>query len=136
MGISGKCLCGAVTYASEQPPVFMGKCYCLDCSNESGTGHITTIAVPEAGFRVEGALSEYAKTSDDGHQLTKFFCTRCGSTLFTRPQKLDGVVIVRAGTLDDRSVVSPQLQMYVSRAPAWDQPDETITSFPEMATAW
>ena len=114
----------------------MGKCYCEDCSNESGTGHITTVAAPDAGFTITGQLSHYTKTSDDGNGLTKFFCTNCGSTLFTRPEKLPGLVVIRAGTLDDRSVIEPQLQMYVSRAPAWDRPDETIKSFPEMATEW
>lgn len=136
MHISGKCLCGRVTYRCDADPAFMGKCYCLDCSNESGTGHITTIAVPDAAFRVEGALSEYTKPTDDGGHLKKYFCSHCGSTLFTRPQKIQGLVVVRAGTLDDRSVVVPQLQMYVSRAPAWDQPDATVHSFPEMATEW
>ncbi len=136
MHISGKCLCGRVTFECDADPAFMGKCYCLDCSNESGTGHITTIAVPDAAFKVQGKTSEYAKVSDDGNRLTKYFCTNCGSTLFTRPEKLKGLVVVRAGTLDDRSVIVPQLQMYVSRAPMWDRPDEAVHSFPEMATAW
>ncbi|MBC7799062.1 MAG: GFA family protein [Gemmatimonadaceae bacterium] len=114
----------------------MGKCYCKDCSNESGTGHIATIAVPETGFKVTGPLSEYTKISDTGHRLTKFFCTNCGSTLFTRPEKLEGLVVIRAGTLDDRSVVQPQLQMYAAAAPAWDRPDPDVKSFPGMATEW
>jgi len=136
MRLTGKCLCGDATYESNLPSVFMGKCYCIDCSNESGTGHITTVAVPDAGLNVVGALVEYTKTSDDGNRLTKLFCGRCGSTLFTRPQKLPGLVVIRAGTLDDRSLITPQLQMYVSRAPAWDRPDESVKSFPEMATEW
>ncbi|WP_010215269.1 GFA family protein [Sphingomonas sp. PAMC 26621] len=136
MRLTGKCLCGQVHYESNLPSAFMGKCYCKDCSNESGTGHITTVAVPDAGLKLTGILSEYTKMSDDGNRLTKFFCGTCGSTLFTRPEKLQGLVVIRAGTLDDRSVIEPQLQMYVSRAPAWDRPDQNIKSFPEMATEW
>lgn len=136
MQLSGKCLCGAVSYTSVLPSAFMGKCYCTDCSNESGTGHITTIAVPDAGMTVTGTMTEYTKMSDSGHRLTKYFCTVCGSTLFTRPEKLAGLVVIRAGTLDDRSIIEPQLQMYVSRAPAWDRPDDAVKSFPEMATQW
>ena len=136
MHISGRCLCGQVTYHCDADPAFMGKCYCLDCSNESGTGHITTIAVPDAAFVVTGEMTAFTKPTDDGGKLTKYFCTTCGSTLFTRPEKLAGLVVVRAGTLDDRSVVTPQLQMYVSRAPAWDRPDPAVHSFAEMATAW
>ena len=97
---------------------------------------ITTVAVPDAGLVVTGVLAEYTKMSDDGNRLTKFFCGTCGSTLFTRPEKLPGLVVIRAGTLDDRSMIEPQLQMYVSRAPAWDRPDDAIKSFPEMATEW
>ena len=136
MHLTGKCLCGQVHYESNLPSAFMGKCYCKDCSNESGTGHITTVAVPDAGLKVMGSLSEYTKLSDGGSRLTKFFCGTCGSTLFTRPEKLPGLVVIRAGTLDDRSVIVPQLQMYVAQAPAWDQPDPTVKSFPAMATEW
>jgi len=114
----------------------MAECYCIDYSNESGTGHITTVAVPDAGLIVTGTLSDYTKMTDDGGKLTKFFCGTCGSTLFTRPEKLPGLVVIRAGTLDDRSSITPQLQMYVSRAPAWDRPDDSIKSFPDMATEW
>ena len=136
MQLSGKCLCGTVRYRSVLPSAFMGKCYCTDCSNESGTRHITTIAVPDAGLSIEGAMSDYTKTADSGHRLTRYFCTQCGSTLFTRPEQLAGLVVIRAGALDDRSVIEPQLQIYVSRAPAWDRPDPNVTSFAEMATQW
>ena len=134
MRLTGKCLCGNVRYESTLPTAFMGKCYCRDCSNESGTGHITGVAAPDAGFTVTGQLSEYRKVADAGTGLAKFFCTKCGSTLFTRPEKLPGLVIIRAGTLDDRSVIEPTLQMYATRAPAWDRPDPNTKSFPEMAT--
>lgn len=136
MRLTGGCLCGAVRYESNLPIAFMGKCYCKDCSNESGTGHIATVAVPDAGLTVAGPTSAFTKVSDDGHALTKFFCPTCGSTLFTRPAKIAGLAVLRAGTLDDRSVVQPQLQMYVAAAPAWDRPDPTIKSFPAMATEW
>ena len=131
---TGKCLCGAVHYESDGPSAFMGNCYCKDCRNESGTGHITAVAVPDAGLVVTGDTASFAKRADTGQMLTKFFCPTCGSTLFTRADGLPGLAVIRAGTLDDPTVVAPQMNMYVASAPAWDKPDPAIHGFAGMAT--
>ena len=39
---TGSCLCGAVTYASNESPVLTGHCHCDDCRRTSGTGHAST----------------------------------------------------------------------------------------------
>ena len=133
MPYEGHCLCRAVHYRADAPAAFMGNCYCADCRNESGTGHITAVAVPDAALSVAGATTAWTKRADSGHGLTKFFCPVCGSTLFTRAEGLPGLALIRAGTLDDPTGVAPQMNMYVSRAPEWDRPDPAIHGFPEMA---
>jgi hypothetical protein len=40
--------------------------------------------------------------------------------------------LLRAGTLDDASQISPSMSIYASRAHPWDQPNESIPKFPEM----
>ena len=129
----GKCLCGAVHYQADGPSAFMGNCYCADCQKESGAGHITAVAVPDAGMTISGLTSSYTKRADSGQSLTKFFCPVCGVTLFTRAEGLPGLALIRAGTLDDTSVVAPQVNMYVDSAPAWDRPDPIIHGFAGMA---
>ena len=122
MSFKGHCLCGAVQFESVGPAVFMGNCYCVDCRRESGSGHITAVAVPDV------------KPSDSGQSIRNTFCPTCATTLFTHPSGLPGLVLLRAGTLDDTAAVAPQVNMYVTCAPAWDRPAAGLTDFAGMAT--
>lgn len=129
---AGQCICGAVHYQSPAEPVFAGNCYCRDCRNESGTGHITAVAVPDPTLTVTGKLSEFTRVADSGKTITKFFCPVCGSTLFTRAEGVPGLALLRAGTLDDPTPVAPQMNLYASSAPAWDKADPALPGFAGM----
>ena len=132
MSFVGRCLCGAVAYRSEAPAVFMGNCYCADCRRESGTGHITAVAVPDATLTVTGAMRDFTKPADSGQTIRNSFCPTCGTTLMTHPSALPGLALLRAGTLDDPTPVVPQMNLYAPSAPAWDRPPAELPGFPGM----
>ena len=135
MAFNGQCLCGAVHYVSQGPAVFMGNCYCADCRRESGTGHITAVAVPDPTLVVTGVTADFTKPADSGNTIRNTFCPVCGTTLFTHPSALAGLALLRAGTLDDPSQVAPGINMFVASAPAWDQPPAGLADFLGMAPA-
>ena len=133
MAFVGRCLCGAVSYRSDGPPVFMGNCYCVDCQHESGTGHITAVAVPEASLAVDGVTATFSKPTDSGRTIRNTFCPICATTIFTSPSGLPGLSLIRAGSLDDSGAVAPQVNMYVVSAPGWDPPHPGLANFEGMA---
>jgi hypothetical protein len=132
MSLKGGCLCGAVRYEASAEPVFNGHCYCFDCQKETGCGHSTVAAVPEGAFKIKGATTTFSKTGASGQSIDRIFCPTCGTTVFSRPQAMAGMLMVRAGTLDDPSQIVPGMSIYASRAQPWDQPAAAIPSFPEM----
>ncbi len=132
MSLTGSCLCGAVRYESVAEPVFSGHCYCTDCQKETGGGHGTIAAVPDATVRVTGPISTFSKLGASGQPNQRTFCSKCGSTLFSRPQAYAGMTLLRAGTLDNPSQIAPGMSIYTSRALTWDQPSTSIPGFPEM----
>lgn len=134
MAFKGHCLCGAVHYELRGPAVFMGNCYCVDCRRESGSGHITAVAIPDPTLQMRGATQDFTKPADSGQTIRNTFCPVCGTTLFTHPSALPGLALIRAGTLDDTSQVVPQVNMYVACAPAWDKPAAGLKDYPGMAT--
>lgn len=135
MSFVGRCLCGAVRYVSDAPAVFMGNCYCKDCQRESGTGHITAVALPGPTLAVEGVTQSFTKQADSGQTIRNTFCPVCGTTICTHPSGLPGLVLIRAGTLDDSAGVTPYINMYVASAAPWDPPSEAIAAYPGMAPA-
>ena len=131
MSLSGSCLCGAVRYQSSAVPAFAGHCYCLDCQKETGGGHLTIAAVPDATFKVTGPTGTFTSQGGSGQTIDRTFCSKCGSTLFSRPLAMAGMTILRAGTLDDPSQITPSMSIYTSRAQAWDPPYASLPGFPE-----
>jgi hypothetical protein len=132
MSLKGSCLCGAVRYEASAEPVFAGHCYCSDCQKESGCGHVTIAAVLDAAVKTTGKTMTFGKPGSSGQIIERTFCSICGTTVFSRPQAMPGMTMLRAGTLDNPSQVKPAKSIYVSRAQLWDQPHSSIPAFPEM----
>ncbi len=132
MPLTGSCLCGAVRYEASAEPVFSGHCYCTDCQKETGGGHLTIAAVPDSTVKITGPTSMFSKLGASGQPTERTFCSKCGSTLLSRPRAIAGMTLLRAGTLDNPSQITPGMSIYTSRAQTWDQPSENIPGFPEM----
>ena len=135
MAFKGHCLRGAVHCQSSGPAVFTGNCCCADCRRESGTGHITVVAVPEPAFQISDETLDFMKPSDSGRFIRNTFCPACGTMLCAHPAGLPDLALIRAGTLDDVSEVDPQMSMFVACAPARDKPAEGVMKFSGMAAA-
>lgn len=132
MNLSGSCLCGSVTYICTSEPVLAGNCHCLDCKKASGSGYAPTFFVPESAISITGEVKYYERMGNSGHLARRGFCPNCGSQLFGKPDAMPGLIAVRAGSLNDLSQYKPQIDIFVSRAPAWDCMDPALPKFQEM----
>jgi hypothetical protein len=131
MRVSGECLCGAVQYSGEADPLFQVKCYCSDCRKTSGAGHAAMIGFPIGAVSITGDVNEFRSTADSGTAVTRGFCPSCGSGVYSRNAAMPHIIFLRASTLDDPDLFSPQLVVYASRAPAWDPVSEGVPTFSE-----
>ena len=130
--LTGGCLCEAVRYESDAAPMVTGHCQCIDCRKSSGSGHRTHVALPEDGFRLSGEVRFYDRPADSGNMVSRGFCPDCGAPILSRNAAMPGMVFVRASSLDDPDLVTPQMTVYSSRAAAWDHMDPALPAFPEM----
>lgn len=130
--LTGACLCGAVRYVAAGDPAIVGHCYCADCRKSSGTANCTHVALPAQMVKLEGPMSAYARPADSGAVVTRYFCTTCGSAVYSTNAAMAGLVFLRASSLDDPDQVAPQMIVYASRAPKWAAMDPSIPTFPEM----
>src|SRR5512147_233659 len=103
MAMTGGCLCGAVRYEATAAPLFGGNCYCTDC-RKTTSSHSAVVAIPEAGVKITGETRGYTKIGDSGKPVTRAFCPICGTSLFSRGEGSAGVIMLKAGTLDDVEV--------------------------------
>lgn len=127
--MKGGCLCGAVRYEVSGQLLFGANCYCSDCRKITSS-HSAVLGVPEATVAVTGETRAFTSTSDSGNPVTRVFCPTCGTGVFSKGRP--GVLIVKAGTLDDPEQFKPMVSVYTSSAPSWDQPRPDLPAFDKM----
>ena len=119
MTITGGCLCGAVRYTCESDPLLCVTCHCKNCQRQAGSALSVIIGVPEGAVQFEGELTTYNDTGDSGATVRRQFCGTCGSPVFTRVDTPPGMMFIKAGTLDDTSILKPAFHCYTKSKQDW-----------------
>lgn len=119
--ITGRCLCGGVTYRVDAEPVVQAVCHCTDCQRQTGNPFSVIVGVPRDAFAVEGdTLASYATIgSDHGGRTERNFCSACGSPLFSIAAVMPQVAFLKAGSLDDASWLEPAVEAWTTSAQPW-----------------
>src|SRR5262245_58733642 len=134
MKISGQCLCGAVRYSGEAEPAFQAKCYCTDCRKTSAAGHAAMMGFRSDAIAITGAVKAFRSKADSGAQVARAFCPACGAGIYSTNERMPGLIFLRASTLDDPGLFSPQMIVWAARATAWDPVNEGVPTFAERPT--
>lgn len=119
MTITGGCLCGGVRYACDSEPLLCVTCHCTHCQRQAGSALSVIIGVPETAVTFDGQLTTYIDTGDSGAQVQRQFCGTCGSPVFTRVDSPPGMMFIKAGTLDDTSILKPEFHCYAKSKQDW-----------------
>lgn len=128
--ISGGCLCGTVRYECNAEPLATVVCHCTHCQKVSGSAFSVNIVVPALGVKWQGqSPASYADKGESGKSLSRKFCQNCGSSLATEAEALPGAMIIKAGTLDDKSWIRPNTHIWTQSAQPWVQIDPGATTF-------
>jgi hypothetical protein len=126
---SGGCLCGAVRYETSWPPLLTGVCHCRHCQKQAGSALSVLVAVPFAALERSGELTTYEDGSESGRAVHRKFCPKCGSPVFTEtPDGMaQGMIFIKAGTLDEPKDLKPTMHFWTSSAQDWVVIPEGVT---------
>ena len=90
------------------------------------------MAVAGDSFQVTGEVKFFDAPTDAGNTVSRGFCPTCGSPVYSTNSSMLGMVFVRASSLDDPDIFTPEMVVYTKRAPRWDLVDPALPSFEEM----
>lgn len=125
----GGCVCGAVRYRLKALPQAVYACHCKDCQRFSNTTHTISMVVPEDDLEVlQGELSVYEKPADSGRVVSMYACAVCGTKMWNKPPA-PGVVIMKAGNLDDISWAEPVGNIWTASKVPWVEIDPDQPSY-------
>jgi hypothetical protein len=123
MHIDGECHCGQVTYEADIDPREITICHCTDCQRLTGTAYRVTVTAPLEKFRITfGDPREYVKIADNGRRRMQYFCSNCGSPIYTTGELQHAAQVgIRLGTINQRQDLKPRAQFWCSSELRWAQ---------------
>jgi hypothetical protein len=107
---TGGCLCGDVRLVATGEPYRVGLCHCLDCRKHHGALFAAFAIFPADAVTISGEARDYSG---------RFFCPRCGSSVFSR---IDDEVEVHLGAFDAPDQFMPTYELWTIRREAWLPP--------------
>jgi hypothetical protein len=132
MLLTGHCLCGQARYHADVEPLGTAICHCKNCQRQTGSAFSILIVVPVDGLEREGEWTFYDDTGDSGAIVRREFCPKCGSPLASTVVDSPKYTAIKAGTLDDVSVLQPQMHLWTKSAQSWVTLDESLPQFLEQ----
>jgi hypothetical protein len=119
MSVSGRCLCGGVTYEVEGVPLQVRTCWCRVCQAVGAGSATVNVFVSTDALKVSGTLVDYQRRAASGTLMHRRFCPTCGVHMFVTADARPHITGVRAGTLADPEIARPEVTIWTSSAPSW-----------------
>ena len=133
MKIEGGCYCGAVRYQSDAEPQLRVQCHCGECQYISGGGPNRVMGLPDSAFHYVKGTPKVFRRSDLPTPVTREFCGDCGTPLTSRSPAIPGMVLVKAGSLDEAAVFGkPDFAVFTIDKPGWHGVVEGLPGFERM----
>jgi len=117
--LTGSCLCGQVTFRTDAQPITQLVCHCSSCQKQTGSSFSTIMGLPGDRLTVDGETKSYTSTGGSGAPLQRHFCPKCGSGIYSDVGVVPGMVMIRAGNLDDPSVFAPDAHIHCGQKSHW-----------------
>ena len=110
---TGRCLCGAVTYAVSGALRDVTNCYCERCRRFTGH-YMAAAAAPVADVSIDDPTQQLAWYPVDGAEYG--FCRSCGSSLFWKAESSPTQLSICAGSVEPPTRLRTVEALWVSQA--------------------
>ena len=118
---TGRCLCGQISYELSGDLIATAVCHCDHCQRQSGGAFSVNLIAMENQLSVSGELTTFEDRgeNDDAVYVYRRFCGSCGSPIYSAMIEPAGLIAVKAGTLDDKSAVAPNVEAWCEHKQPW-----------------
>jgi hypothetical protein len=125
----GSCLCGAIAFRVERPPILARSCHCGRCRKARGAAHASNVLVAIDGLRfTRGEIGLASYKIPEAQFFTQVFCPTCGA----KQPRVDvgrGFAIAPLGAFDDDPGVRVREHIFVGSKAPWDEITDDLPRF-------
>jgi hypothetical protein len=108
-------------------------CHCQHCQTWSSSSFALHALLPGDAFVLQGPTFEYSY-EEQGQRARHYLCAVCHSRIYNTTSAAPGMWVLRAGTLDDRSSLTPVAHIWVKHKQPWLNLPAGIATWPESPT--
>jgi hypothetical protein len=118
-----------VRYRLTSEPLFAHCCHCLNCQRQTGSVFAINLLIETDRVElVAGAPQPVDVPRDDGSSQRVFRCPSCQVAVYSQYGRPE-VRFVRGGTLDDPTVVTPDVHIFTRSKLSWVTLPESVPAF-------
>jgi hypothetical protein len=111
--LDGHCLCGKTSYVCAGEAMTTLLCHCTDCQRQTGSAFSIVVGVARDTLKIDGPVGSFTTTGEDTEGVVeRQFCTACGSPIVSLPEATPDVAFIKAGTLNDKSWLAPEMEIW------------------------
>lgn len=114
--ITGRCLCGDITYRADAAPLWQAHCHCESCRRATSSGFTSFFAIKDGRWAWTGIPPAIYPSSEG---VWRDFCPRCGAQMSYRSTRYPGEIHFYAATLDDPTAYHPTAHVHTAEQLSW-----------------
>ncbi len=130
--LKGRCICGQVKYRITEKPLFTQACHCKDCKIITGSSYVINTSVLDNTLIIEGKVASTELKAGSGATSNAYFCTKCGTYIYTDYGSAVGRLTVRTKTLDNSESFPPQVHIFTKDKDPWLKLTDDVICFEKM----
>lgn len=128
MASKGSCLCGEVNFEVQGEFGSFYFCHCAYCRKDTGSAHAANLFARNAKLNWLSGQERVKTYSLPSTRHKKSFCSNCGSALPMEQAELN-LVVVPAGSLDDKVTIQPTAHIFLASKAEWDDGLDSVLGF-------
>jgi hypothetical protein len=127
--LEGGCSCGAIRYRLGSDPLVVQCCHCLNCQRQTGSAFVINLMIEADRVELTAGEPQPIDVPRSGGKKQRIFrCPTCQVAVFSCYTSAR-IRFVRAGTLDDPSLVTPDVHIYTRSKLSWVVLPESVPAF-------
>lgn len=114
--LTGRCLCGDVTYRATSAPLWQAHCHCESCRRATSSPFTSFFGVANGAWHWTGKPPASFASSEG---VWRDFCPRCGAQMAYRSTRYPDEIHFYAASLDDPGRYAPTSHVHTDEQLPW-----------------
>ena len=127
--ITGRCLCGAIRYRADAPPLWTTMCHCDSCRRACSAPIVAWMGFATESVSWTGKRAFYASSP----QATRGFCPTCGTQMSFESTHWPGEIHLFAVSSDQPERYTPQSHCHFAERLEWLGINDDLPKWPATA---